>query len=366
MKRRNFVTGLGVSAAALGLAACGSETKECADNSATKSGKVYKWNMVTTWPKGFQVLGESADYLAKLIGEMSGGRIQIRVLGAGELVPALEVFDTVMQGTAQMGHGASYYWKGKMPASPFFSSVPFGLTAQEMNAWLYYGGGQDLWQELYKPFGVIPFAVGNSGTQMAGWFKKEINSLADIKGLKMRIPGLGGEVLARAGGEPVLIAGGEIFTALGQGTIDAVEWVGPANDLAFGFHKIAKHYYYPGWHEPGTNMEAIVNQAAFDSLPEDLQVIVRTACEAVNMRLTSDFSARNNKALTELVEQHGVEVKRLPEDVLAEFKRISEQVVLESAKDSEISQRILASFQDFKKQMKNWSQIGEQAFLNVR
>ena len=195
--------------------------------------------------------------------------------GAGELVPAFEVFDAVSRGTAEMGHGAAYYWKGKSEAAQFFAAVPFGMNAQEMNAWFYYGGGLELWREIYAPFGLMPAPAGNTGVQMGGWFNKEINRLDDLKGLKMRIPGLGGEVLRRAGGTPVNLPGGEIFTALQTGAIDATEWVGPYNDLAFGLHKAAKYYYYPGWHEPGTTLEAIVNKQAFDALPKDLQSIVR-------------------------------------------------------------------------------------------
>ncbi len=209
---------------------------------------------------------------------MCGGRIQVKVYGAKELVPAFEVFDAVSRGTAEMGHGAAYYWKGKNEAAQFFSTVPFGLTAQEMNGWIYHGGGQALWEELYDQFGLVPAPAGNTGVQMGGWFNKEINCLADLKGLKMRIPGLGGEVLRRAGGTPVNLPGGELFTSLQSGTIDATEWVGPYNDLAFGLYKAAKYYYYPGFHEPGTFLEAMINQKALESLPEDLQAIVMNAC----------------------------------------------------------------------------------------
>ena len=187
----------------------------------------HKWKMVTTWPKNFPGLGTGANKLAELIGEMSGGRITVKVYGAKELVPAFEVFDAVSRGTAEMGHGAAYYWKGKSEAAQFFSTVPFGMTAQEMNGWLYYGGGLELWTELYAGFDLVPAPAGNTGVQMGGWFNKEINSVDDLKGLKMRIPGLGGEVLKRAGGTPVNLPGGELFTSLQSGAIDATEWVGP-------------------------------------------------------------------------------------------------------------------------------------------
>ena len=193
---------------------------------------------------------------------------------AGELVPAFEVFDAVSSGTAEMGHGAAYYWKGKSEAAQFFASVPFGMNAQELAAWFYYGDGLSLWREVYEPFGLIPAPAGNTGVQMGGWFNKEINGLADLEGLKMRIPGLGGEVLRRAGGTPVNLPGGEIFTALQTGSIDATEWVGPYNDLAFGLHQVARYYYYPGWHEPGTCLEAMFNAEAFAALPEDLRTAI--------------------------------------------------------------------------------------------
>ena len=281
MKRRAFVGAVGIGAAA-GLSGCSSEPKECATGQASSKADVIEWTMITTWPKNFQGLGEGAEYLAQKINELSGGRMKVTVMGANDLVPALEVFDTVAAGTVQMGHGASYYWKGKLPVAPIFSAVPFGLNAQEMNGWLYKGGGLELWQELYQPLGLLPMPAGNTGVQMAGWFNKEINSLDDIQGLKMRIPGLGGEVFKRAGGTPELIPGAELFSALNRGRIDATEWVGPYNDLAFGLHKAAKYYYYPGWHEPGTTLEAIINLDAFNALPDDLQAIVKAACTLAN------------------------------------------------------------------------------------
>ncbi|HED32653.1 MAG TPA: TRAP transporter substrate-binding protein, partial [Gammaproteobacteria bacterium] len=294
MKRRHFIK----AAASTGLVSAASLSTSTVKAS---SSKVIKWKMVTTWPKNFPGLGTGANKLAKLITEMSGGRLKVKVYGAKELVPAFETFDAVSRGTAQMGHGAAYYWKGKTQASQFFAAVPFGLTAQEMNGWLYYGGGMELWKETYDAFGLLPAAAGNTGVQMAGWFNKEIKSIADLKGLKMRIPGLGGEVLKRAGGTPVNLPGGEIFTSLKTGAIDATEWVGPYNDLAFGLHKAAKFYYYPGWHEPGTTLEALINKQALNELPDDLQSIVLNACKVINLDMISEYTARNQQALDTLV-----------------------------------------------------------------
>lgn len=297
---------------------------------------------------------------------MSGGRISVKVYGAKELVPAFEVFDAVAGGTAEMGHAGAYYWKGKTEAAQFFSAIPFGLTAQEMNAWLYYGGGMELWRELYRPFGLIPAATGNSGVQMAGWFNREIKSADDLNGLKMRIPGLGGEVLRRAGGTPVNMPGGELFTSLQSGALDATEWVGPYNDLAFGFYKVAKYYYYPGWHEPGSTMEAIINAKAFDALPGDLQEIVLTACKAANMDMLSEYTARNNQALDVLVNKHKVKVLPLPDEVLKKLRGISDAVVAELAAKDPMSKKIHASVMQFRDQVMPWSKLSEQAFLRAR
>ncbi len=368
MKRRDFVKQLGVGALVAGtVAAAGcSGQQQAAKNGVTGSAKSYHWKIVTTWPKNFPGMGTAVNKLVALIDEMSAGRLKIKVYGAGELVPAFEVFDAVSSGTAQMGHGAAYYWKGKSEAAQFFSTVPFGLTAQEMNAWLYYGGGMELWQELYQPFGVVPVAAGNTGVQMGGWFNKEINSPADLKGLKMRIPGLGGEVLRRLGGTPVNLPGGEIFTSLQSGTIDATEWVGPYNDLAFGLHKAAKYYYYPGWHEPGTTLECIINQQAFAELPKDLQAIVTNACKAVNIDLLSEFTARNNAALHKLLTEHKVELRSFPENVLKELRGVADKVVAELADRDPMAERIFSSFRKFREQVTAWNDISERAYLNTR
>ncbi|MDH3934276.1 MAG: TRAP transporter substrate-binding protein, partial [Gammaproteobacteria bacterium] len=317
MKRRQFLESAGAGALLTGgvLSGCGKQSSEGASQAGT-SQQTFNWKMVTTWQKNFPGLGTAANLLAQLVGEMSGGRLNIKVYGANELVPPLEIFDAVTSGTAEMGHTSAYYWKGKIPEAQFFSTVPFGMTAQEMNAWLYYGGGMELWRELYAPHGLIPVPAGNSGVQMGGWFNREINTVEDLQGLKMRIPGLGGEVLKRAGGTPVGMPGTEIFTSLESGVIDATEWVGPWNDMAKALYKVAKYYYYPGWHEPGTTMECMINQAAFETLPADLQSIVMTACKAVNLDMLSEFTARNNQALQTLVNEHKVELREFPKPVL--------------------------------------------------
>jgi TRAP-type mannitol/chloroaromatic compound transport system substrate-binding protein len=304
--------------------------------------------------------------MADRIRIMSNGRLDIKVYGAGELVGAFEVFDAVSRGTAQMGNGASYYWRSKLPVAAIFSTVPFGLTAQEMNGWLHYGGGMELWRELYEPFGLIPMAAGNTGVQMGGWFNKEINSPADLEGLKMRIPGLGGQVLERLGGVPVSMPGSDVFTSLQTGVIDATEWVGPYNDLAFGLHTIAKYYYYPGWHEPGAAIESIVNADAWASLPLDLQIILETAVRMTNDDVLAEYTARNAEALQTLVNDHGVELRRFPDAVLARLWEASAAVVAELAGEDPLNQRILDSHARFTTLIRAYHDITERAYINSR
>ena len=354
MKRRDFIKTAGVAGSLVAAPAI------------AVAGKTIRWKMVTTWPKNFPGLGTGANRLAALIGEMSGGRMKVKVYGARELVPAFEVFDAVSRGTAQMGHGAAYYWKGKSEAAQFFAAVPFGLNAQEMNGWLYHGGGMELWTQLYADFNLIPAAAGNTGVQMGGWFNREINSLKDLRGLKMRIPGLGGEVLKRAGGTPVSLPGGEIYTSLQSGNIDATEWVGPYNDLAFGLYKVAKYYYYPGWHEPGTTLEALINRKAFEALPADLQSIVLNACKVVNQDMLAEYTARNNTALHTLVTKHKVDLRRFPEDVLKKLRTLSDAVVAEVAAKDARARKVFDSFRRFRDEARAWHDISELAYYQAR
>ena len=335
-------------------------------SSHTSEYQTYKWRLVTSWPKNYPGLGMAPERIADLVEEMSNGQMQITVYGAGEQVPAFGVFDAVSSGSHQMGHSGGYFWKGKVPAAQFFTSVPFGLTADEINAWVNRGGGLELWREIYEPFNIYPIPAGNTGTQMFGWFNKEINSLNDIKGLKMRIPGIGGEVLKEAGGIPVTLPGGELFTALQTGVIDATEWVGPYNDLTFGFHQAAKYYYYPGWHEPGPMLELLINIDAWNSLPKHLQVIIETATKAVNQDTLDEYLARNNKALTELIEVHGVELRKLPDDVIEEFRVISNEILSNLAKEDEVIGRVYDSYIEFKNNVSEYHQISEDAFIEAR
>ena len=352
MKRRNFIKALGATTA---VATFGSKR-------AQADVKKYKWKMVTSWPKNFPGLGVGAENLAKMINDLSGGRIKIKVFGANELVPPLGVFDFVSEGGAEIGHTGAYYWKGKHPACQFFSSVPFGLNAQEMNAWMYYGGGLELYEELYNQFNLVPRPAGNTGVQMGGWFNKEINTIEDLKGLTMRIPGLGGEVLQRAGGVPVTLAGAEIFTALQTGTIDATEWVGPYNDRAFGLYKAAKYYYYPGWHEPGPSLECIINKKAYLSLPSDLQNIIDISCKAVNIDMLSDYMSKNNLAL-DFLKKEDIKIKKFPDSVIKKLREISKEVMDEVGNHDDYTKKIYKSYYTFLKKVRPWTKISELAYL---
>lgn len=336
------------------------------EQASLSSQTVIAWKMVTSWPKNFPGLGMAPENFSRLVDEMSQGRLKIQVHGANEIVPAMGVFGAVSSGSVQMGHSAAYYWKGKIPAAVFFASVPFGMNVQELNGWLHYGGGIELWREIYAPFNLIPFAGGNTGVQMGGWFNREINSIEDIHGLKMRIPGIGGEVFSRAGGEAVNIPGGELYTSLQSGVIDAAEWAGPYNDLAFGFHQIARYYYYPGWHEPGPSLEFIINKDAYATLPADLQAIIEVAARAVNQDTLDEYTARNQSALIELVNQHGVEVREFPSDVLTEFKTISATLYDEMAQGDPVFANVYASYLRYLKNVRDYHRYTEKAYYEAR
>ncbi len=323
MKRREFVGGL---AAAAGVAAC-SAPDQGSQAGADRSAETFEWSCVTSWPPKYPGLGIAVDNLAERVEKASNGRLKIKVYGGGELVPAFEAFDAVSRGAVEMGHDASYYHKGKIAAAQFFCSIPFGMNAAELDGWLYYGGGLELWRELYAPFNIVPFPCGNTGVQMGGWFNREINSPADLEGLKMRIPGLGGEVIQRAGATPVTLPGSEIFTSLQTGAIDATEWVGAYNDVAFGLHKAARYYYYPGWQEPGAGLELIVNADAWASLPPDLQALVELACQAITTDMLAEYTHGNAQALQQLIDDPDIEVRPFPDDVLRILKGHTRDIV---------------------------------------
>ncbi|HAI74815.1 MAG TPA: ABC transporter substrate-binding protein [Microscillaceae bacterium] len=327
--------------------------------------KTYQWRLVTTWPPKFPVFGEGLEQMSQWIAKASAGRMQIKVFGANELVPALECFDAVSQGAAQMASSVSYYWAGKIPAVQFFSAIPFGMNAQQMNAWLINGGGLKLWEELYAPHNLIPFPAGNTGVQMGGWFRKELKSVADLQGLKIRMPGLGGKAMTKAGATALLSPANELYTNLERGVIDAAEWIGPYHDYVMGFYSVAKYYYYPGWHEPGPTLEMFVNKSQFETLPTDLQEIIRTAIYRLSIWTLGEFEAKNNLYLDKLVREEGVLLRKYPDEVLNLLRKTTQEVIDELISVDKPSKKVYESFKAFKKQIVPWSKITEQVFYDT-
>lgn len=355
MDRRKFLSGAGVSAAAVGglaAPAIAQGTREV--------------RLVTTWPRGFPGLGTGAQRLAERITALSDGRLKVKLFAAGELVPAFESFDAVVRGDAHMYHAADYYWQKKHPAYNFFTSVPMGMTALEFDAWIRFGGGQALWDELSAQFGIKPLLAGNTGVQMGGWFKSPIRSVADIKTLKMRIPGLGGEVVRRLGGSVVVLPGGEIPDALETGRINAAEWVGPYNDKAFGLHNYLKHYMFPGFQEPGTGICLGVNRTFFESLGSTEQLIIETAAAAENNTMLAEYNANNGDALADLQWNEGVQLHIYPQDVWTEVARVSREVVEEVGSTDKLGQRVLASFKSFGDRVSEWQRVSDISYAAYR
>jgi len=369
-QRRRFLKMLAAGAAGAAVAGCAPEPSNggrvAPEPGAGKPGQRYRWRLVTAWPPGLPGFGTTAVMLADMLREASGGRLSVQVYAAGELVPAFEVFDAVSRGSVEMGHSAPAYWKGQAPATQLFTGFPFGMLPAEFNAWLAYGGGMELWRECYEPYGLVPFPGGNTGTQMGGWFRREIRSMEDFSGLKIRMPGLGGDVLRRLGATVVNLSGGELFTALQTGVIDATEWASPYNDLPLGLYQAAPYYYYPGWHEPAGAIEVIVNREALESLPADLQALIRTACMAVNHQMLSEFMARNVQALDILVNRHGVELRRFPNEVLEGLRRASGNTLDGLAAGDPLAARILKSYREFQQGVSGWQAISEGSYLSAR
>ena len=368
--RRNFIKKLGMGAAVTGAAGVAG-TLNAWSSVPEKREKAHRrgaveWDLVTTWPAHFPILGEGVDLLSQWVGEMSGGRLRINVHGGGEQVPPLGVFDAVSQGDVQMGHGASYYWAAKCPASQFFTGIPFGFNAQAMNTWLYAGGGMELWKDVYEEFNLKPFVAGNTGAQMGGWFNRKIRSLADFRGLRMRIPGVGGKVLTRIGGRTVLVPGEDLCDHMAKGWLHATEWIGPFHDMAMGLHEVASYYYHPGWHENGSALELIVNMDAWKGLPRDLQCIVEAAAARLNIWMLSEFEVRNTAALGALVRVHGVNLRQFPTPLLKQLKRISGQVLEEMAHGDPQSRKVYEDFRQFGEKTMVWNRLSEGQYQGLR
>jgi TRAP-type mannitol/chloroaromatic compound transport system substrate-binding protein len=363
LDRRHFLRQAALGAAGTGaLAGCGGAGPEAAGGEQA-SGPRVTWRLASSFPRSLDIIFGSAEHLAKRVGELTGGRFTIRVYPAGELVPGLQVMDAVQQGTVHLGHTATYYYLGKNSALAFDTCVPFGLMARQQNAWLSHGGGLEALRAVFAEFGIIQFPCGNTGTQFGGWFRRPIRSVADLRGLRMRIPGMGGEVMARLGVSVQVLAGGEIYPALERGAIDATEWIGPHDDERLGFQRVAKHYYYPGWHEPSASLTLIANRRAWDQLPEGYRYALETAAAEENQRMLERYDASNPAALARL-EAGGVQVLPFPEDVLDAAWRESQALLEERAAASEQFRRIYEPWRDFRDQSFRYFNGVEQAYAS--
>lgn len=359
MDRRSFIRNAGagavgaVAATALAAPAIAQERQE--------------WRMVTTWPKNFPGLGVGAQRLADRITTASGGRLTVKVYAAGELVPALQSLDAVINGAAEMSHGAAYYWQNKNAGLSFFTGVPFGMTSRELAAWVRFLGGQEIWDEIYDQFGVQGFLSGDTGTQAGGWFRKELTGVADIQGLRFRTPGLGGRTWEKLGATVTNLAAGDIFQALQSGTLDAAEFVGPYNDLALGFYQIASNYYFPSFIEPGLATELVVNKSKFSALSPDLQEIVRSASQAEYDNVASDFYANDPRALQTLVNDHGVKVRQFPEEILKAGAEAAKEVLADIRGNSDpLVQKTAESFVSALNLMRTRTESTDMPFLRAR
>ncbi len=350
--RREFLKKATVSAAGAGLlAGCGdggAPAVVASAEAAAVQGPEIQWRIATSFPPSLDILHGSAERMAARVEELTGGRFRIRVYAANEIVPALQVMDAVQQGTVQAGLTGGYYYIGKSPALAFDSTVPFGLTARQQVAWLMHGGGLELLEGVYSDFGILPLPCGNTGAQMGGWFREPVGSLADLSGLRMRIPGIGGEIMTRLGASVQVLGGPEIYPALERGAIDATEWVGPYDDEKLGFHEIAPNYYLPGWWEPGLSATLQVSQAAFDELPTSYQALLRTVCAESYGDMLARYDAENPKALSRLVNDHGVQLRAFSEDILQAAWRESNAYLEEIAAGDATFRTVYDSWRAFR------------------
>jgi TRAP-type mannitol/chloroaromatic compound transport system substrate-binding protein len=359
MDRRSFLrtSAVGTAAAATGALAA----------PAVAQGRTT-WRMVTTWPRNFPGLGVGAQRLADRITAASDGQLTVQLFSAGEMVPALQSLDAVIDGSAEMSHSAAYYWQNKSVGLSFFTGVPFGMTSRELAAWVRYMGGQELWDEVYDQFGMKGFINGDTGTQAGGWFNNELTGLGDIQGINFRTPGLGGQVWQRMGATVVNMAAGEIFAALQSGALDAAEFVGPYNDLALGFHQVRKHYYISSFTEPGLATELAVDKAKFTALPDDLRAIVEIACQAEYDQVASDFYANDPNALRTLQDEHGVTVhSQFPDDVLEAGANAATEIFegLRNS-DDDLTQRVTESFVTSLNQLRTRTEGTDMPYLEAR
>lgn len=357
MDRRSFLKKSGVAA---GAAATSVIAAPAIVKAATEMA------IVSTWPRDFPGLGISAQRLAKRIPVLTEGRINVTYYAAGEKVGAFDSFDEVAAGNSQAYIGADYYWKGKHPGLAYFTAVPFGFVFSEMDAWMKYGGGQDLYDELQDQFGLKGFPCGDTGVQMGGWFNKEIETADDLKGLKMRIPGLGGDVLAKLGASPVALPGGQIYENLVSGAIDATEWVGPFNDYFMKFYEAAKYYYYPGMHEPASQLCMAMNKSWWSNLSKTDQAIIEAACHEENSLQMAETNANNGAYLEKLIKEHGVELRRFSDEIYDSFGKAAEEVFDETRQHSELAGKIHESFVKARTEIGGWISLSDTAYTNQR
>jgi TRAP-type mannitol/chloroaromatic compound transport system substrate-binding protein len=353
MKRRKFLTAATAGLAAAPLAA-----------PALAAGEPeIKWRMASSFPKSLDTIFSGGETVVNRVAAATDGKFQIRLFAAGEIVPALQVLDAVQNGTVEMGHSASYYYVGKDPTFAFDTALPFGLNARQQNAWMYTGGGLELMRELFKDYSIYQIPAGNTGAQMGGWFRKEINTVADLDGLKFRIGGFAGQVLTKLGVVPQQIAGADIYPALEKGTIDAAEWVGPYDDLKLGFNKVAQHYYYPGWWEGGPQLSVYVNMAQWESLPKPYQSILESACAEANVTMVARYDALNMPALRELVAA-GTQLRPYSKEILDACYKAAFELYDETAAANPKFKKVYESWNKFRLDQDLWFRVAENSFDN--
>ena len=377
MNRRTFFTAAALTTSAVLIEGCNDSNRTAIDYSKhpkksddglaggnVNRGRKTELKIATSWPAHFPIMGTGVDRFAERVAQISGGQLSIKLFPKNTLVPALAVFDAASSGQIDGFHSGPYYWKGKNSAFSLFSGFPFGMTAEELNGWMNFGGGMELWRELYGRYNLYPFAGGNTNIQMGGWFRKPITSLADMDGLKMRIPGLGGEVMSKLGVNPILLPAGEIYTSLERGVIDATEWVGPYLDLKMGFYKVAP-YYYSGWHEPGSILEMTFSKHTWDKLAPEQRAIIECAVAELNSTMTIEFQARNAGAMQDLA-ANGVELRQFPDEVTEAAKKALQEVVVEQSAANDDFKRVFESAYAYLEQSKKFSDVSLRYFLNVR
>lgn len=359
MKRRTFLKKAGITtAAAAASLSVGAPAVIAAD-------KKIRWQATSFWNPKVKIMFDGIKQFCENVKEMSGGQLEIKLYGGGELVPPFGAFDAVAKGTVQMGSGSPYFWAGKSTAFNWFGSIPFGMNAQSINAWFYEGNGMTLMTELYDRFNLVPRIVGNSGVQMGGWYRKKINSLEDFKGLKMRIGSIAGKVLSEVGVTTVMVPPAEIFPSLERGVVDAAEFVGPVHDILLGLYKVAKYYYTPGWHEPGPVLDIFFNKKAYNELPVHLQRILDIAAADINIRTLAAFDNQSGAALDKLVKEHGVQVEVYPDDVMQKLKAISKEVIETEAQKDPFAAKVHADYMAFMAKTAAWGRMSEKVYWNT-